>query len=99
MNEAAIYTLVYVLDGGEVKYKQVRGAPPPNKLFSQRPKGAKFGIRLYPSRRAYRVFDLKQIEQMMVTVGAHRLSMPYPRYMIETPDLDAAIMFATLRLT
>lgn len=103
MNEAATYEMYYVHSDGGVTLRQRKGAPSPAKLFATRPKmkpaesQVLFGIRYYPSKKAWRVFDMRKFE--MAPTGRFRfMHLTAPKHEVEYADLDAAIMFATLRL-
>jgi hypothetical protein len=106
MSSVAPYKIVYVNQDGTTFEMQVAGAPRPAQLFTKirghtgyypnTDKNKVFAMRFYPSRKAWRVFDLRKFKE----VQYGRITRVQPsRYEAEIADLDAAIMFATLGLS
>jgi hypothetical protein len=105
VSSVATYQIVYVCQDATTHTIEMQGAPRPSQLytkirghtgyFPKTDKNKIFVMRYFPSRKVWRVFDLRKFTEQQF---GHRTVVKAPRYEIEIPDLDAAIMFATLRL-
>ena len=101
MPRCATYRVYYVLNDGSTRERNFAGAPKPEAIWHNRPiflqSGPKaiFAIRYYPSRKAWRTYNLTEFGNYYLRSG--RIMLRVPPFS-ETPDLDAAIMAARFRL-
>jgi hypothetical protein len=76
----------------------VLGAPSFAQVDAWKPDGAIYGMRYYPSRKAWRVFDFRLNTMVVMHRYGRRRTIPQAEYRArEFPILDAALMYATLR--
>lgn len=90
----AMYENIYVLRDASLRTRSTLTAQPPSKLYYARPTDARFVARYFPSKKAWRVYDLHKFWPT-----SHGLYIRTPKPMVVTPDRDAAIMAAILSLS
>lgn len=97
MTSIATYEVVFVLPDCTVITRTMVGARSAhNRIHSYPPTTAVFGMRYYPSRKAWLVFALKD-KRPPKHVGGQYIPPPAPK-VFETSDKDAAIMWSVLNL-
>jgi hypothetical protein len=93
----ASYELVFVMpDGSTISRVRPDAKTAHNSLMNYPVKKAAFGARYYPSRKAWKVFDLREARPP-IPRGRYFFIPPAPQ-VFEHEDKDAAVMWVILRL-
>lgn len=101
MSSKTIYELVFVMPDGSTILRGREGAAHAQaSLIGYPVKQAVFGMRYFPSRKAWRVYDLRQVSLVATTYrrGLGSIRLKAPPSCFEHPDKDAAIMWSVLKL-
>ncbi len=88
------YRNIFVLDDGSVWVRQSRLATPVTELYANRPKGARMITRYFPSKKGWRVYDIRTFNVIVLPGGRERMNYPQPE--VTLPTEEAAIAFAVL---
>ncbi len=90
-----MYKIHYIKRGGQTVVLQARLAPSPTRMFTFRPMGSEFAARWFPSRKAWRLYDLRKFKRTTLYTGKDIIKAP--KHSFENADLDAIFAFAALK--
>lgn len=90
-----MYQVMYLAQGGEeLRSRSFNLAPHPMLLFRWRHPKAIFAIRYYPSKKAWRVYDMRLFKRDTLRSGKPIIKAP--KYSYESVSQEACVMYAAL---
>lgn len=90
-----MYTIYYIKGDRSVRKMRAKLAPSAAIMLNASPMGSEFVARYFPSRKAYRLYDLRKYKKVYLHNG--KLITKAPKHSFENADLDAIFAFAALK--